>query len=243
MATATIQDKLIDYLQDTHAMEQNVLRMLDGMIAQTTQPEALTQLRVHRLATERHERLVRERLEALGSGPSVLTDVPAIAGAWMKGLVDMLRSDKPGKMARDAYITEHVEIAAYALLERLAERAGDLQTTRLARDLGADERQMADWIEDHWDLFVDLTLEQAGIESVWESGGAAPRTTRPAAFTQRLAAGTPRVAATAGTSAMTTAACVAGLGVAGFLLYELTRGTSRPASHPTAGARCASPWM
>src|SRR3954465_114272 len=98
MATETLQDKLIDYLQDTHAMEQNVLRMLDGMMTQTTHPEVLTRVRMHRHETERQERPLRQRLEALGSGPSLVADAPAIAGAWMKGMMDMLRADKPGKM-------------------------------------------------------------------------------------------------------------------------------------------------
>jgi ferritin-like metal-binding protein YciE len=236
MAT-TVQGKLIGYLHDAHAMEQGVLRMLDGMIAQTRDAEVLTQLRIHRQQTERHERLLRERLEALGSSPSAVHDVTAITAAWMKGFMDMMRSDKPGKNARDAYVTEHVEIAAYALLERLAERAGDLETARLARDLGADERDMADWIENHWDRFIDQTLQEDGIPSVWQNAPARP----PAAFGgQRLAqaAGQLRDGVRRGADAavtftennlLTVLGSIAGAGIAGYLLYRMTEPAPRRA--------------
>jgi ferritin-like metal-binding protein YciE len=157
-----LEEKVIDYLQDAHAMEQNVVRMLESMMATTSDPEVLHQLKRHHMDTERHERMLRERLEALGSCPSLTAEVPAIFTAWMKGLGDRMRSDKPGKNARDGYITEHVEIAAYALLEQLADRAGDLETARVARFIREDEEEMARWIAARWGRFVDLTLEEGG---------------------------------------------------------------------------------
>lgn len=175
-AQAALREKLIDYLQDTHAMEQNVLRMLDAMIGTTDDPETIAKLRRHRFDTERHEKVIRERLEANGASPSLAAEMPAIMGAWMKGLADRFRTDKPGKNARDAYITEHVEIAAYSLLEHLAYCAGDIQTAHAARFIREEEEEMARWIASRWDRFVDLTLSEAGMTREsrrWFSG--APR--------------------------------------------------------------------
>ena len=158
-----LREKLVDYIQDAHAMEQNVLRMLDSMIATTTDQETVARLQQHRGETERHEQLLRGRLEALGAGAAPIAEATAVAGAMAKGVGDRVRPDKPGKNARDGYITEHTEIAAYELLERLATRAGDPATAQVARTIRQDEEAMAQWIAARWDKFIDLTLAEAGL--------------------------------------------------------------------------------
>jgi ferritin-like metal-binding protein YciE len=57
----------------------------------------------------------------------------------LKGIVDRARTDKPVKYARDGYVTEHMEMACYQILERLAERAGGRETAEVARHNRADE--------------------------------------------------------------------------------------------------------
>src|SRR3712207_7735189 len=67
MVDDKLQQKLIDYVEDAHAMEQNVSRMLDSMMATTDDPEIEQMLRHHKEETERHEQRLRERLDALGA--------------------------------------------------------------------------------------------------------------------------------------------------------------------------------
>ena len=75
----------------------------------------------------------------------------------------MARTDKPAKNARDGFVTEHMEIAAYHLLERLADRAGDNETAEVARQNRTDEEAMARKIHSNWDRFLELTLATPGF--------------------------------------------------------------------------------
>jgi ferritin-like metal-binding protein YciE len=163
MDETQLREKLADYVEDAHALEQNVLQMLGSMIATTTHPEILNDLEHHRMETERHLELLRERLQALGRDGSLRKEMQSLAAALMKGVTDQIRGDKAGKNARDAFVSEHLEIASYELLERLAVRAGDEETAEVARRNRADEEAMAQKIASRWDTVVDLTLREKGI--------------------------------------------------------------------------------
>ena len=163
MAETTLQQKLVDYIQDAHALEQNVLQMLNSMAATTQDDEILQEIEHHKMETERHEQLLRERLEALGASASIRKESQSLVGALLKGAGDQVRGDKAGKNARDAFVTEHVEIASYELLERLAQRAGDEETAEAARQSRAEEERMAKKFEANWDRFAELSLEEAGV--------------------------------------------------------------------------------
>lgn len=163
MSDNALQTKLGDYVEDAHAMETNVLQMLGSMISTTSDPEIRAELERHKEQTEAQEQRLRDRLEALGRSPAIRKETQTIVGALMKGVADQVRGDKPGKNARDGYVTEHMEIAAYELLERLAERAGDRETAEVARRNKREEEQMAEKIAANWDKFLDLTLDEEGI--------------------------------------------------------------------------------
>src|SRR5215211_391611 len=163
MADDKLQQKLADYVEDAHAMEQNDLKMLDSMISTTDDPQTKEMIENHRKETEEHERRLRERLDALGRGTSVRKQAQAVGAALLKGVGDQARGDKAGKNARDGYMAEHMEIAAYQLLERLAEKAGDTETAEIARQNRTDEEEMARRIDQSWDRTLELTLEENNI--------------------------------------------------------------------------------
>lgn len=158
-----LQGQLTKHIDEAIAMEQDVLRMLDSMIQTTDDDEIKQQLREHKLETERQSDRLRERLEAHGSQPSLVREAGGVMGALMKTVLDVARTEKAGRNARDGYATEHMEIASYQLLERIAERAGDEQTAEVARQNRAEEEAMAKRLDAHWDRFAELSLADAGV--------------------------------------------------------------------------------
>ena len=163
MADDKLHQKLADYIEDAHAMEQNDLKMLDSMISTTDDPQVKEMIEHHKRQTQEHERRLRERLETLGRGTSTRKQAQAVGAALLKGVGDQARGDKAGKNARDGYMAEHLEIAAYELLERLAKKAGDQETAEVARQNRSDEEEMARRIDRSWDRTLELTLEENGI--------------------------------------------------------------------------------
>jgi ferritin-like metal-binding protein YciE len=137
--------------------------MLDGMISTTDDPDILRELEHHRVETEGHAERMRQRLEAHGASPSAVRQAAGILGALAKMPLDMVRGDKAGRNARDGYTTEHMEIAAYELLKRVAQRAGDEETATACDEIIAQERAMADTIAANWDKFAELSLRENGV--------------------------------------------------------------------------------
>ncbi|MFL5917259.1 MAG: ferritin-like domain-containing protein [Gaiellaceae bacterium] len=158
-----LKAQLIKHIDEAHAMEQNVLRMLDGMISTTDDPEILDALEHHKLQTQNHADRMAQRLEAHDATPSTVKQIGGILGALAKMPLDLVRGEKAGRNARDGYATEHLEIASYELLRRIAQKAGDEETAQAAAEIIAEEAAMAKLIEEHWDRFAELALQEEGV--------------------------------------------------------------------------------
>jgi ferritin-like metal-binding protein YciE len=158
-----LKEQLIKHIDEAHAMEQNVLRMLDGMISTTDDPEILDALEHHKMQTQGHADRMAQRLEAHGASPSTVRQLGGVLGALAKMPLDLVRGEKAGRNARDGYATEHMEIAGYELLRRIAQKAGDEETATAAQEIIAEEKAMASLIEQNWDKFAELSLQEEGI--------------------------------------------------------------------------------
>jgi ferritin-like metal-binding protein YciE len=55
---------------------------------------------------------------------------------------------------------ENLEVAAYEMLRRVAERAGDTETVAVAERILAEERQAAERVHSLFDEAVDVTLSE-----------------------------------------------------------------------------------
>ena len=158
-----LEEQLVKHIDEAYAMEQSVLRMLDGMISTTDDPEILDALEHHKMQTEGHADRMKARLEAHDATPSGIKQVGGILQALAKMPMDMVRGEKAGRNARDGFATEHMEIASYELLRRIANRAGDEETSQAAAEIIAEEKAMADAISSNWDRFAELSLKEEGV--------------------------------------------------------------------------------
>jgi ferritin-like metal-binding protein YciE len=200
---AALEDKLVQYIDEAYAMEQNVLRLLDGMIGSTDDAQMKRLLERHRKETVRQAERLEGCLSAHGATPSKVKQAGGLVGAVMKSVVDVARGDKAGRNARDGFATEHMEIASYELLERVAKKAGDKATVAVARQNRQEEEAMARAIASKWNKIVDLSLEEEGIK-VTNRKPASRRRTKAAASARRTPT-TTRSTSSAGSSTRSSA--------------------------------------
>jgi ferritin-like metal-binding protein YciE len=133
------------------------------MVASTEDWELRGHLQRHVGETELHTARLRGRLEAHGAaGESPLKELAGQLGALVKGVLDSSRETTTARNARDAYVSEHLEIAAYELLERVARMAGDEATADVARMNREDEKAMAEAIATSWDRVAVAGMREDG---------------------------------------------------------------------------------
>jgi ferritin-like metal-binding protein YciE len=168
MPTSTIDEQLTQYLTDAHSIEEQALQQLRLAPRMAGDRELATAFREHLVETERHERLVRERLEARDAKPSRFKDAAMRAGGLGFLLFARTQPDTPGKLAAHAYSFEHLEIAAYELLARVASVAGDRETADVARRIQEDERRMADRLAGAFERAAEASLRALGAAALGE---------------------------------------------------------------------------
>jgi len=147
------RQKVVQYLNEAHASEHALGRVLQSQIAMTPSGSYRSGLETHLKETRDHAERVGDRLEALGEGSNPLLAFVGIAEtvfgqamAFGKTPFDLLRGsggeEKVLKNAKDACATEALEIATYTAIERLARSVGDEETAKLAASILADEEKM-----------------------------------------------------------------------------------------------------
>jgi ferritin-like metal-binding protein YciE len=166
MPDHSLDEQLTKYLTDVHSIEEQALAQLRLAPRILNDAELRRIFAQHLTETEEHERLVREQLDARGAKPSSVKDVAGRVGGWGMILFARVNPDTPGKLAMHAYSYEHMELAAYELLRRIAERAGAEPVRAMAEAIGGQERAMADRIDERWDLAVDASLREKGAEDI-----------------------------------------------------------------------------
>ena len=158
-----VGEQLNKYLADAHAIEHQALQLLGKAPELAGDPDLVRAFSEHLSETERHVQLVEERLEQRGASSSALKDAAMRLGALNWGAFFAAQPDTPAKLAAFAYAFEHLEIAGYELLRRVAERAADEQTALIADRIIGEERAAAQLL---WSLLpraLDASLQAQSL--------------------------------------------------------------------------------
>ncbi len=148
------EQKVVQYLNEAHATEVGLVRVLQSQIAMTPRGSYRTGLEKHLRETQTHVERVQTRLSQLGSGTPLLAGIGFMESALSQTLalwqvpLDLLRGasgeEQVLKNAKDTCAGEALAIATYTALEHLADAVGDETTAKLAASIRADEEQMLD---------------------------------------------------------------------------------------------------
>jgi len=163
-----LAEQIIKHLTDAHAIEVQALEQMRRAPDIAGDESLAAIFREHLTETEEHERLVRSELERRGESPSTIKDIAGRVGGWGMVLFAKANPDTPGKLAMHAYSYEHMELAAYELLRRVAERASYTGVAELAERIGAQERAMAERVAARWDRAVDASLREKDADATRE---------------------------------------------------------------------------
>jgi ferritin-like metal-binding protein YciE len=162
MGDRTIEDQLTKYLADVHSIEVQALAQMKAAPKLAGGGRLAAAFSAHLDETAEHELRVRELLERRGADTSTLKDIAGRVGGWAMVAFARLNPDTPGKLAAHAFAYEHMELAAYELLRRIAQRAGDEAVIGLADAVGRQEHTMAERLADCFDEAADASLAQKG---------------------------------------------------------------------------------
>jgi ferritin-like metal-binding protein YciE len=159
---ADLSNQLGKYLADAHAIEAQAMTLLKKSPELAGADELAAAYDEHRSETEEHQRLIEERLRDRDESPSAIKDAALRLGALNWGAFFTAQPDTPAKLAGFAFAFEHLEIGAYEMLKRVAQRASDDATVAVAERILGEEHAAADKIRSLFDVALDGALELRG---------------------------------------------------------------------------------
>ena len=153
------------FLADAFAIESQALQLLEQGQAIAGEAELKKIFSDHLEETRSQQAAVRARIEARGERPSRFKSVLLRVGGVNLGAFFGAQPDTPAKLAGFAFAFEHLEIAAYEQLQRVARRTGDNDTARIAERIAGEERAAAAAIRARFEPAVDAALRAQGVSA------------------------------------------------------------------------------
>lgn len=147
---ATPEERLVEWLRDAHAMEEQAEKMLRSTAGRLENyPDLKAKLESHAAETQRQAELIKGCLDRRGAGTSTMKDLGGKLAALGQAASGLFVSDEVVKASMASYTFEHMEISAYRSLIAAAEAVGDQQTKTVCEQILAEEEAMASWLADN----------------------------------------------------------------------------------------------
>jgi len=161
--------RLLKWLQDAYAMEQEAETMMKAMASRIENYPALAaRIAQHVQETRNQAQTLRECIHALGGSVPTAKGLVASVGAALHAAGNSMMEDEVVKGIGLSFGFENTEIATYRALILAAERAGATDIAAVCAQILQEEQAMAGWLEQHQDSLVGAFLdreETPGAES------------------------------------------------------------------------------
>jgi ferritin-like metal-binding protein YciE len=143
------RENYLAWVRDAHAMEEQAVTMMTGMIGRLENyPTLRERLQQHVAETEQQADALKSILEGHETENSMLKDTIGMAMAKGQALSGLFVSDEIIKGLMASYTFEHMEIAAYRVLIKTAQKLGETEAERVFVKSLAQEQAMADFLAD-----------------------------------------------------------------------------------------------
>lgn len=160
-----IDDRLMQWLRDAHAAEEQAETMLSGMARRIEHyPELKSRIEQHIDETRSQAQRVRQCIERRGGDTSTAKDAGGKLMGVGQAISGLFAGDEVLKGSIASYAFEAMEIASYRILADTAREAGDDETAEVCEGILREEKDMAEWLEKNLPTVTHqfLAREEAG---------------------------------------------------------------------------------
>jgi len=163
--TRSTTERLLKWLQDAYAMEQEANTMLTATAGRLEHyPELKARIEQHINETRGQSEQVKRCIELLdGSVPSIKGAVASVM-ATVHAAGNSMMSDEVAKSLGVSYAFEHMEIASYRALVIAAKEAGQTEIADICAAILGQEIAMAEWLIEHQEATILAFLKRERTE-------------------------------------------------------------------------------
>lgn len=159
--TARDSKRLLSWLEDAYAMEQEAETMMKAMTSRIEHyPELRERIAHHVQETKWQAEQLAGCIDRLGGSLPDMKGAIAKTMAGIHAMGNAMMSDEVAKGVGISYAFEHMEIATYRALLIAARREGQEEIAEVIESILRQEEAMAEWLLEHQPAIIEAFLER-----------------------------------------------------------------------------------